>query len=51
LVEQGGYIGFCDHLVPPDVPLENYMFYLETVRKAWGKNVNLKPMGQLENGR
>jgi uroporphyrinogen-III decarboxylase len=31
LVEEGGYIGFCDHLVPPDVPLENYMFYLKTV--------------------
>jgi len=47
LVEEGGYIGFCDHLVPPDVPLENYMFYLETVRRVWGKGVDLKPMGQL----
>jgi uroporphyrinogen-III decarboxylase len=44
LVEEGGYIGFCDHRVPPDVPLDNYLFYLETVRKVWGKNVNLKPM-------
>lgn len=47
LVEEGGYIGFCDHLVPPDVPLENYMFYLETVREVWGKNIDLKPLGQL----
>jgi uroporphyrinogen-III decarboxylase len=47
LVEEGGYIGFCDHLVPPDVPLENYMFYLETVRGVWSKGVELKPIGWL----
>lgn len=51
LVEEGGFIGFCDHLVPPDVPLENYMFYLKTVREVWGKNVDLKPIGSYENGR
>jgi len=49
LVEEGGYIGFCDHRVPPDVPLEHYMFYLEMVRRVWGKNVNLKPMGSVES--
>jgi uroporphyrinogen decarboxylase len=48
LVEEGGYIGFCDHRVPPDVPLENYMFYLETVRHMWGHDLNLKPMGASE---
>jgi uroporphyrinogen decarboxylase len=47
LVEEGGFIGFCDHRVPPTVPLENYLFYLETVRKVWGHNVALKPMGRL----
>jgi hypothetical protein len=47
LVEEGGFIGFCDHRVPPDVPLENYEFYLETVREVWGKDLNLKPMGQV----
>lgn len=47
LVEEGGYIGFCDHRVPPDVPLENYMFYLQTVRELWGKGVNLKPLGEV----
>ncbi len=47
LVEEGGYIAFCDHLVPADVPLENYMFYLETVRQVWAKGIDLKPMGQL----
>lgn len=48
LVEEGGYIGFCDHRVPPDVPLENYLFYLETVRRVWGKNTHLKPIRMLE---
>jgi hypothetical protein len=47
LVEEGGYIGFCDHRVPPDVPLENYVFYLVTVRRVWGQGVNLKPIGQI----
>jgi uroporphyrinogen decarboxylase len=46
LVEEGGYIGFCDHRVPPDVPLENYLFYLETIRRVWGKDTNLNPMGK-----
>ena len=45
LVEEGGYIPFADHRVPPDVPLSNYVFYLERAREAWGKGVNLKPMG------
>ncbi|MGA7304514.1 MAG: uroporphyrinogen decarboxylase family protein, partial [Rhodothermales bacterium] len=48
LVVEGGYIGFCDHRVPPDVPLENYWFYLELVRERWGLGVNLRPMGALE---
>lgn len=45
LIEEGGYIGFCDHRVPPDVPFENYLFYLDTVRRVWGRGINLKPMG------
>lgn len=32
LVEDGGFIGLCDHRVPPDVPLDNYMHYLKCVR-------------------
>lgn len=48
LVEAGGFIGFCDHRVPPDVSLDNYLFYLETVREVWGLGVNLKPLGALE---
>ena len=45
LVEEGGFIGFADHRVPPDVPLENYLFYLKKVREIWGKGVALKPVG------
>lgn len=48
LVEEGGYIGFCDHRVPPDVPLENYNFYLEKVRESWGHGINLRPMGVIK---
>lgn len=47
LVEEGGYIPFCDHRVPPDVSLDNYLHYLTLARKHWGKGVNLKPMGAI----
>ncbi len=45
LVEEGGFIGFCDHRVPPDVPLENYRFYVEATRRVWGRGTNLRPVG------
>ncbi len=41
LVEEGGFIPFCDHRVPPDVPLANYWHYIRTARRVWGKGVNL----------
>ncbi len=47
LVDGGGYIGFCDHRVPPDVPLAHYMHYLYRVRETWGRGVNLKPLARL----
>ena len=47
LVEEGGYIPFCDHRVPPDVPLGNYLHYLALARKQWGRDVNLKPMWRI----
>ena len=47
LIEEGGYIGFCDHRVPPDVPLQNYWFYLESVREVWGRGIDLKAQGSL----
>ncbi|MDP6153118.1 MAG: uroporphyrinogen decarboxylase family protein [Phycisphaeraceae bacterium] len=48
VVDESGFIPFCDHRVPPDVPLENYVFYVETVRSVWGKDVNLKPIVPLQ---
>jgi uroporphyrinogen decarboxylase len=44
LVEEGGFIPFADHRVPPDVPFENYLFYCRAARKVWGHDTNLKPM-------
>jgi hypothetical protein len=49
LVEEGGYIPFCDHRVPPDVSLNNYLEYLRMARRHWGKGTNLKPMGRIWN--
>jgi len=36
LIEEGGYIPFCDHRVPPDVPFENYLYYLRVLKKVAG---------------
>ncbi len=44
LVEEGGFIGFCDHRVPPNVPLINYVHYMQAAREIWCKGVNLPPM-------
>lgn len=33
LLEDGGYIPMLDHTVPPDVPYENWFYYLEMKRK------------------
>lgn len=30
--ERGGFIPTLDHTVPPDVPLENFRYYLECLR-------------------
>ena len=32
LIKEGGYIPFVDHSVPPDVPFENFKYYLELVK-------------------
>ena len=29
LIEDGGYIPMLDHLAPPDIPYENWLYYLE----------------------
>jgi len=43
LVEEGGYIPFPDHRVPPDVPYENYLHYVSLARDVWGQGINLPP--------
>ncbi len=36
LMETGGYIPSVDHLVPPDVPFENYSRFIELIRQICG---------------
>ncbi len=36
LLERGGYFPSVDHLVPPDVTLENYQYFLNTMREVAG---------------
>jgi len=33
LLAEGGYIPWCDHLVPPDVPFQNYLYYVERMKE------------------
>ena len=47
LIEEGGFVAFCDHRVPPDVPYENYVFFVKMAREVWGNNSDLKPQGRL----
>ena len=49
LVEEGGFIPHCDHLVPPYVPYQNYLGYLKAARQVWGHDCDLKPMLAPEN--
>ena len=47
LVEEGGFIPFCDHRVPPDVPLSNYIHYLNEAKRVWGRGLdNIKPTSE-----
>lgn len=34
LAEKGGYIPSLDHTVPPDVPYENYLYYLSVLKEC-----------------
>lgn len=36
LLEQGGYFPSIDHSVPPDIPLENYQYYINCLREVAG---------------
>ncbi len=35
-VARGGYIPFCDHRCPPNVPPEDYLYYLDLKEKTFG---------------
>lgn len=44
LVEEGGFLPTPDHRVPPDVSLDNYIYYIERIKEVWGKNApDLRP--------
>lgn len=32
LMQEGGYVPMIDHLIPPDVNIENYRYYLDRIR-------------------
>lgn len=34
IIDKGGYIPTIDHLIPPDVPYENFLYYLEVKGRA-----------------
>jgi len=34
LIREGGYVPFCDHHIPPDVPLAHFQSYLATLREV-----------------
>jgi len=36
IISEGGFIPTVDHAVPPDVPLENFLYYLKIKNKALG---------------
>ena len=42
LLEEGGFLPWCDHHVPPDVSLENYQYYVRRMKEA-----SLDPKGFL----
>jgi uroporphyrinogen decarboxylase len=38
LLEQGGYIPFLDHAVPPDISYADFMYYIERKLKLMGRS-------------
>jgi uroporphyrinogen decarboxylase len=43
LLEDGGYIPTLDHAVPPDIPYENWLYYLELKCKLLGVDPGTTP--------
>jgi len=35
IIHQGGFIPMLDHSVPPDVPFENYCYFIELLKSYW----------------
>jgi uroporphyrinogen decarboxylase len=33
MLKQGGYIPYVDHMVPPDVPWENFVYYRQRLNE------------------
>ncbi|MCL4378429.1 MAG: hypothetical protein M1409_08660, partial [Actinobacteria bacterium] len=38
VISEGGYIPCVDHMIPPDVSLQNFLYYLELKKKALQNN-------------
>ena len=36
LIEEGGYVAHPDHSLPPDVPLQNFLYFMEKLRGVVG---------------
>lgn len=36
LVNRGGYIPFCDHRCPPDIKIDDYLYYLDLKEEMFG---------------
>jgi hypothetical protein len=46
-VEEGGFVPFCDHLVPPDIPLSNYIHYVNEAKRVWAAGAdNVRPTSE-----
>ena len=44
LVEGGGYLPFCDHYVPLDVGLKNFIQYILLAKKIWCRGTEFEPL-------
>jgi uroporphyrinogen decarboxylase len=43
LCEDGGYMPWCDHHVPPDIPLDHYRYYVERMKEMTLDPAGFKP--------
>jgi len=40
MVARGGYIPFCDHRCPPNVTVEDYLYYLDLKERMFGMPIS-----------